>query len=107
MPADHRREISVALALAALWILVAFRAPGYFTAANQVDIALANMPVLIVALGMTLVIIAAQIDISVGSMFAICSVSAGLFARAGLPLPIVALAACMTGAILGAINGAL
>ena len=107
MPALNRREISVSLALAALWVLVAFRAPGYFTAVNQMDIALANMPVLIVALGMTLVIISGQIDISVGSVFAICSVAAGLLAKTGLPLPLVALTACLIGAILGAINGAL
>ena len=39
---------------------------------------MANMPVLIVALGMTLVILTGQIDISVGSQFAICSVIAGV-----------------------------
>src|SRR5258706_5454245 len=107
MPAHYRREISVAVALTALWIFVALRAPGYFAAANQVDMALANMPVLIVALGMTLVIISGQIDISVGSIFAICGVAAGLSAKSGFPLPMVAVAACLVGAILGAINGTL
>ena len=46
---------------------------------------MANAPVLVVAVGMTLVILARQIDISIGSQFAICGVVAGLLAKAGLP----------------------
>jgi rhamnose transport system permease protein len=38
-------------------------------------------------MGMTLVIVAGQIDISIGSQFAICGVAAGLLAKNGLPLP--------------------
>ena len=54
--------------------------------ANLRDLALNNAPVLLVAIGMTLVILAGQIDISVGSQFAVCSVCAGLLAKAGLPI---------------------
>ena len=36
------------------------------------------MPVLVVAIGMTLVILTGEIDISVGSQFAVCSVVAGV-----------------------------
>jgi len=103
----YRREISVALAIVALAAVLALAAPGFFTLQNQTDLLLTNMPVLIVALGMTLVILAGQIDISVGSVFAICSVAAGEFAKMGLPTPIAGLAACATGAAFGAINGAL
>ena len=63
--------------------MLAVVAPGFFTFANQRDLLLANMPVLIVALGMTLVILTGEIDISVGSQFAICSVAAGVFAQHG------------------------
>jgi rhamnose transport system permease protein len=66
-----------------------------------------NMPVLIVALGMTLVILTGQIDISVGSQFAICSVIAGVTAKTGAGILAAAAAACATGAVLGALNGAL
>ena len=74
--------------------MLAVVAPGFFTLANQRDLMLANMPVLIVALGMTLVILTGQIDISVGSLFAICSVAAGVLARMGLPVPLAGAAAC-------------
>jgi rhamnose transport system permease protein len=104
---SHTREISVALAILALAIVLAFAAPGYFSRENLTDLFLANMPVLIVALGMTLVILIGQIDISVGSIFAICGVTAGLLSKAGLPTPLAGLGACFTGAALGALNGTL
>ena len=103
----HRREISLVIAILALCAVLAVVAPGFFTFANQRDLVLANMPVLIVALGMVLVILTGQIDISVGSQFAICSVATGVFARMGLPTPLAGAAACLLGALMGAINGAL
>src|SRR6185436_19492526 len=103
----YRREVSVAIAILILSIALAIAAPDFFSTQNQTDLLLTNMPVLIVALGMTLVILAGQIDISVGSVFAICSVAAGLFAKMGLPAPLAGLAACALGAAFGALNGAL
>jgi rhamnose transport system permease protein len=64
-------------------------------------------PVLITACGATLVIICRQIDISIGSQFAVCSVLAGLMAKAGWPMPLVALGAVASGTAMGAFNGAL
>src|SRR6202795_4129874 len=104
---SHTREISVAGAIIALAIVLAFVAPGYFSRENLTDLFLANVPVLIVALGMTLVILIGQIDISVGSIFAICGVTAGLLAKSGVPGPLAALGACMVGAAVGALNGSL
>jgi rhamnose transport system permease protein len=102
-----RSEISVAVAIAGLLVVLLFLAPSFFTRENLSDLMLANMPVLIVALGMTLVILTGHIDISVGTMFAISSVAAGEFAKLGLPALGAGLAACAIGATLGAINGAL
>ena len=56
---------------------------------------------------MALVIISRQIDISVGSQFAVCSVCAGLLAAMRWPLVLVLPASVAIGALLGAINGAL
>lgn len=102
-----RREASVAVAIVALGLVLAFAAPGFFARDNLGDLFLANLPVLIVALGMTLIILTGEIDISVGSVFAIAGVVAGLLAKAGLPMPLVAVSACLVGAALGGINGAL
>lgn len=107
MRKGYSREVSVAGVLIALLVVVAGVAPGYFSRENLTDMCLANAPVLIVAIGMTLVILTGQIDISVGSMFAVCSVAAGVLAKAGLPVPVAALGACFAGAVLGSLNGAL
>jgi rhamnose transport system permease protein len=107
MSMSMRREASVAIAIVALGLVMAVAAPGFFARDNLSDLFLANLPVLIVALGMTLIILTGEIDISVGSIFAISGVAAGLFAKAGLPMPVVAISACLVGALLGSLNGAL
>src|SRR5262249_8156440 len=103
----YKREISVALAIASLAAVLAVAAPGYFAGENLSDLFLANIPILVVALGMTFVILTGHIDISVGSVFAICGVVAGVLAKSGFPLPVAALGACLMGAAFGAINGVL
>jgi rhamnose transport system permease protein len=103
----HQREVSIAAVIVALGFVLAAFAPGYFARDNLSDLFLGNMPVLIVALGTTLVILTGHIDISVGSIFAICGVAAGLAAKSGAPVVVAGLVACLAGAVLGAINGTL
>jgi rhamnose transport system permease protein len=103
----HQREVSIAAVIVALGVVLGALAPGYFARDNLSDLFLGSMPVLIVALGTTLVILTGHIDISVGSVFAICGVVAGLVAKSGAPLFAAGLAACLIGALLGALNGAL
>lgn len=103
----HRVEVSLVLAILALAIVLLISAPNFFSAANLVDILLATLPVLIVATGATLVVLTGEIDISVGSVFAVAAVVTGVSARGGAPMPIVIVLAVFAGAVLGAINGAL
>ena len=102
-----RREFSVLLALAGLLALLAIRAPAFFAASNLRDILLANVPVLIASIGMTLVILLGEIDISIGSQFAVCTVAAGVLAKEGVPMIVVALGTALTGCAMGAINAGL
>jgi rhamnose transport system permease protein len=104
---QYRREISIALATFVLGLTLAIVSPGYFSSENITDLLLANLPVLIVALGMTLVILTGEIDISVGATFAICAVVAGLLAKAGWPVPLAAAGACLAGAAIGSVSGVL
>jgi rhamnose transport system permease protein len=101
------RERSLLLALMLLAGVLAIASPGYFSRTNLTDLLLANIPVLIVALGATMVIVSGEIDISIGSVFAICSVVAGLLSKAGVPLPAMMLGVVGLGALFGALNGAL
>jgi rhamnose transport system permease protein len=100
-----RREASVAGAVIALALVLAAVTPGFFARDNLSDLFLANMPVLIIALGMTVVILTGHIDISVGSLFAVCAVISGVLAKAGWPMPLVVVAACTVGVLIGIVNG--
>src|SRR5689334_599088 len=102
-----RREWSVAIAIVALGVVLAVRAPSYFSVENLRDLFLVNMPVLVVAIGAMLVMLTGEIDISVGSAFGVCSVVAGVAATAGAPTSLAVAAACATGAAIGAVNGSL
>jgi rhamnose transport system permease protein len=100
-----QRAIAIAIFWALLLTTMALRAPSFFEFGNLRDIAVTNASALIVATGMTLVIIAGEIDVSVGSQFAVASVIAGTLAKAGLPLPLTALITLLAGACFGALNG--
>ena len=59
----------------------------------------------IVAIGMTMIIISGNIDLSVGSLVALCSVSCAMLMNKGLPTIIAVLAAVIIGAFVGFITG--
>src|SRR5260370_42442579 len=107
MRTARRGGVSVACAMAALALVLSVAARGYFSAGNLSDLFLSNLPVLLIALGMTLVIVTGEIDISVGSMFAICGVAAGILAESGWPVWPASAAACPLAARLGSPDGGL
>lgn len=104
---QHQRIVPPAAALLAVLLAVAIAAPSFFGASNLRDLALNNAPVLLVAIGMTLVILVGEIDISVGSQFAVCSVAAGVLAKSGVPVALLPVAVLAVGAAMGALNGLL
>ncbi|HEY8485473.1 MAG TPA: ABC transporter permease [Longimicrobiales bacterium] len=103
----YRRELAAAAAYALLLVVVGLAAPSFFSGANLRDLALNNAPVLLVAAGMTLVILTAEIDISVGSQFAVCSVVAGWLAKVGVPVPLLLPCVLLVGGAMGVVNGVL
>lgn len=102
---QYKRELSVALAYLALLGVLALFAPRFYQGDKFLNILVASAPVLVAAVGMTLVIVSRNIDISIGSQLSICGVVAGLLAKSGLPMPLVALATMLVGASMGALNG--
>ena len=103
----YKREISAALAYVVLLTLVGLIAPSFFSGGNLRDLDLNNAPVLLVAVGMTMVILVGEIDISVGSQFAVCSVAAGWLAKEGMSIPLLLPSVILIGAAMGAVNGIL
>src|SRR3954451_5734970 len=82
----YLREISVAGAYLLLLLLLAVRAPRFFHTGEFGDVAVSNSPILVATVGMTLIILCRQIDISIGSQLSICCIVAGLLSRAGWPI---------------------
>lgn len=103
----YKREVSAAVAYVLLLLVVLILAPAFFSSGNLRDLVVNNIPTLIVAIGMTLVILIGEIDISVGSQFAVCSVAAGILAKTEIPIFALVLSVLIVGAFMGAINGAL
>ena len=102
---QYKREISIALAYFVLLGVLAVFAPRFYQGDKFLNIVVASAPVLVAAVGMTLVILSRNIDISIGSQLSICGVVAGLLAKTGLPMPLVALSTMAVGASMGALNG--
>jgi len=82
--------------------------PGLFTVGSITTLARVMGEYLFIAIGMTLVLKAGGIDLSVGSNFALCNFGAlYLINAAGQPLIVVIPAILILGGLVGAINGIL
>ena len=103
----YQRELSVALAYLFLLGLLGVFAPGFYRGDKLWSILVSSAPVLVAGLGMTLIILLRQIDISIGSQFSVCGIVAGMASQEGCSLPVVCASACLAGALLGAVNGVL
>ena len=101
------RELTVAGALILLMLLLAVFAPHFFQAQPFISRLTSQMPALLAAVGIALVIISRQIDISIGSQFSMCAIIAGVTAASGLPLGVAIAVAVGAGALMGALNGVL
>jgi rhamnose transport system permease protein len=101
------RELSVLGALLFLLLLMAVFTPNFFDPQPLLSRLTAAAPRLILACGVAVVIIARQIDISIGSLFAVCGTCAGLLAAAKVPVALAMCAGIALGALGGVINGAL
>lgn len=99
------REISVAGALVILLVILGIFAPHFYEPQPLLSRLAAQAPTLVLTLGVSMVMISKQIDISVGSQFGLCAVLAGLVAANGYSLPAALASAVGAGALMGALNG--
>ena len=101
------RELGLLALLACSAAVLGWAAPGFFTPGNLRNLAVDNLPLLLAATGMTLVILAGEIDVSIGAQFALAGVVAGLVAKLGLEPPLVGALVLAAGGLFGALQGAL
>lgn len=93
------------IALLVLVVVVSFLNPNFFTVDNLLNILRQTSVNAIIAVGMTLVILTAGIDLSVGSVLALCGAFAATLVAMEVPVLVAVPTALLAGAILGAISG--
>lgn len=101
------RELSIAIFILLLMVLVTIRTPAFLSVDNFRDILLNISILIIVALAQTMIIITRGIDLSVGSMIGLVAMMVG-FVVVSFPgmSPLVAVLIGMgLGALLGSLNG--
>ena len=94
------------MALALLIALFSFLGPGFFSLRTLASISNQIPDLTFLAVGMTLVLIAGGIDLSVGSVLALCSAVIGFaMVDVGLSLPMAIALAVIAGLACGLVSG--
>ena len=91
--------------LVLMCIILAIASDKFLTVTNLMTIIKQISIQSIVAIGMTMIIISGNIDLSVGSLVALCSVSGAMIMNKGLPMVVVIIASILIGALAGFITG--
>jgi ribose transport system permease protein len=88
-----------------LCVLMATTSPVFFSVDNGFNVASQMVFVLLLALGMTVVLITGGIDLSVGSVMGLSAGVVAYLVAHGMQLPVAILMAVLVGAFLGLLNG--
>ncbi|MDL4773005.1 MULTISPECIES: ABC transporter permease [Thermomonosporaceae] len=100
------REFGVFAATIVIFVVCAIGADGFLATDNLLSIAQQIAILGIVATGMTFLVIAGEIDLSVGSLHGFLAVElAWLVTKVGVPIGTAAPLAILTGAAVGLVNG--
>ena len=102
-----RWESLLVLAIAADFAANAFSSPYFLDPWTLSDVTTSVAEKAVVAMAMAFLIMAGEIDISVGGTIALCSTVMGLVSRAGGPTPAIIAASVATGLLAGCVNGVL
>src|ERR687888_2470161 len=88
-PRASIQVVGVYVALAALWLVFTFTAPYFLTVQNVVNLLTIASTLSLIGAGLTIVLIAGEIDLSFAAMQAfVGSVAAVLIIKSGVPWPL-------------------
>jgi ribose transport system permease protein len=101
-------QLAAAGAVVVLFGYLSFASGAFLSANNLFNIGVQSAVVAIIAIGMTMVIITAGIDLSVGSVAALSGVlGAMMVVKYGIPVPLAIVGGAAIGALAGMVNGVL
>jgi ribose/xylose/arabinose/galactoside ABC-type transport system permease subunit len=99
------QESVIVFGLLLLIFFIGIANPRFLQERNLSDILSGNAYIAVAALGMSMVIITGNIDISVGSLVGLLAVISGRLVVSGVPAPLAWLAPLVVGALFGAFIG--
>jgi len=100
------QETLLAVAVIGLAVVVGFVNPRFLAYRNLADVLLGNAYIAIAAIGMSMVIISGNIDISVGSLIGVLATLSGSLAVAGAPVVVAWVVPLILGVAVMAAQGA-
>jgi rhamnose transport system permease protein len=100
------QEALLAVAVIGLAVVVGLINPRFLATRNLADIVLGNAYIAVAAIGMSMVIISGNIDVSVGSLIGVLATVSGSLAVAGAPTLVTWLAPLVLGVLVMAAQGA-
>jgi ribose/xylose/arabinose/galactoside ABC-type transport system permease subunit len=101
------KELGIFAALVILIIFFSVATPVFLTLDNWMNIVRQVSILGILAVGMTMVIVSGEIDLSVGSVYGMSVVAMSVLMTHGVPIWLSVLAALAIGAVAGVVNGVL
>lgn len=101
------REVIVAAMIVIVGIAATIASPYFLTTANMKNVVIGMSIEMVVAIGLTIVLLSGGIDLSVGSVVALSAVVIALVFDAGASIPVAILAGLLSGLVVGLVNGAL
>jgi ribose transport system permease protein len=102
------RDYSVFVVLAGIMIALGIATGRFLSPSNLLNVLEQSSILGIAAVGVTFTILAGGIDLSVGSVIALCgALTSGFIVRSGLPVFPAVLLGIASGVVIGAVNGTL
>ncbi len=101
----RHQVVSISLVLVVMWIILALLSPYFLTWHNILEITLQTSVIAIIAAGMSFVIFAGGIDLSVGSVFAMAAVAGGVVFQKTGNVPLSIIGSLAAGSAAGLLNG--
>ncbi len=101
------QEMVIFLGIVVLFVVVGSINPRYIAERNLISVFQGNAYIAVAAIGMSMMIISGNIDISVGSLIGVLATLSGSLAVAGYPIYVAWLAPLVVGAAVMAVMGVL
>jgi ribose/xylose/arabinose/galactoside ABC-type transport system permease subunit len=98
-------ERGILLVFIGICIILSIAAPNFRHLTNLINISRQIVEISISAIGMTYLIICAEFDLSVGSVYGLTGITAAIILRSGWPVSLAFIGPILVGAAVGLING--